>query len=1028
MNYITKLSMRRPVSVFIIILAIAVFGIQAIFNAPLELLPQMEMPMMMVITSYPGAGPEEVEEQVTSLVEASLAIVPGVDDITSISSEGQSMVQVMFEYGTNMDSAASDIQKNLNMYGAFMPETASEPMIIEMSLDMMPAITLAVMKTGDLDVFNYTNDTIVPEFEKLGGVASVSVSGGQEAYVSVELIEEEMVRYGLDTSTIAQQLQVANISMPAGNIEKGSSQLILRGESKYTSAQELATMPITTMTGAVITLRDVANVTETEKDATSISRFNGEETVSISITKRQSASTVDVCRDVVNTVNRLNAEGLGVEIFVISDTSTDITNAITTLAQTLLLAIVLSMLVLFLFFGEWRAAFIVGASMPISVMGTLYIMQQLGFTYNIISLGGLVIAVGMIVDNSIVVIESCFRSQNEHKDNKEAAIAGAKAVTASIVASTITTVVVFLPLAVMQGMTGELFAELGYTIIFALLASLISALTLVPLVFVRMKPKEKENLPITKMLERMNKPYERVLRFTFKHRVFVVFTSIVLLIGSFALLGVIKMELIPAIDQGTIAITTDTRAGLQLDKVDEIASGLEEVVAAHPDVERYSVTGSGSGITLNVYLKGDRVMSTDDVVEQWRVEFADTIDYTVSVASSNMADMISGGGTADVNIQSSNLDDLEIATKQVLEVMENHDLILSASSDLTDGNPQATIQVDPVKAASYGALPVQVISLVSEAMQGKMATTLQTGATSLDVYVEYPEDRYQTFSDLEGLYYNTVTGHQVPVMELVEVVYSNAPQSITKLNNQYLSTISGQPATGMASQANSEIVALVNQLDLPDSVSITGGAAMESMIEEFTAMVGAIAAAVFLVFMVMAMQFESVKFSLIVMMCIPFSLIGAFGFLAITGVSLSMVSLMGLLMLVGIVINNGILFIDTANHFRDTMSAEDALIAAGKLRMRPILMTTLTTILSMVPTALGIGSGSEIMQGMGVIIIGGLVASTLLTLILLPTFYIISSRGTDKRNTKKQNRAEKRKAKAELKGEVPTDTALDSGN
>lgn len=1017
---LTKLTMRRPVSVFIIILALIVFGVQAIFTAPLELIPTMEMPMIIVITSYPGAGPDEVDELVTSVMESAVSTLAGIEDMATQSTEGQSMVQLQLAYGTDMDKAYMDLQKKLDMYASALPENAGTPMILELSdaTSMQATISLAAKATGDIDLLNYVNDTVKQEFEKISGVASVDVTGGQKDYISIRLREEDLKQYGLDMSAIAQTIGAADFSMPAGAIDRGSSQLTLRGGVTYKSTDSLRSLPLLLKTGGIIQLSDVADITEGKRDTGSISRYNGEETVNISINKRTSASTIDISKNVVNAVNQLNARDIGVQISVVSDTSEQIVSSINTVVSTLILGIILSMVVLFLFFGEWRASLIVGASMPISVLATIIIMSQLGFSFNIISLGGLVIGVGMMVDNSIVVIESCFRIRAQQMDIKEAAIEGTHVVTSSIIASTLTTVVVFLPISIMEGMTGQLFKQLGYTIIFSLTMSLLSALTLVPLMFLRMKPKEKEGIWMSRALAKVGESYGRLLLKSFRKKWLVVTISVVLLIASFFSLSLVKMQLIPAIDQGIITLSTSTRPGLTIDKVDEIALSLEEMIQAEPDVENYSVQGSGNGVSVSVYLKGDRVKTTKQVVELWRQATKNTIDYTVDVSTYDMASAMSGGGGVNVNLQGTDPDQLKIATEQVLEYMRGRPDIISATSNLTDGNPQAEIVVDPIRAGAMGLMPAQVVSAVSGAMQGKNAASLRQDGHEYEIWVEYPADTYNAISDLSGFTILNPTGMQVPLLDVAEIKYSNSPQAIIKMNNQYQVMITAQPTTEAALTANQEVLAAVSKMELPNGVSPTGGFSNTAMMQEFTSMAWAIAAAVFLVFMVMAMQFESVKFSLVVMMCIPFSLIGAFGLLALTGVTLSMPSLMGLLMLVGIVINNGILFIDTTNQLRGSMDAETALVYAGKTRMRPILMTTLTTVLSMLPMALGIGEGSEIMQGMAVIIIGGLCASTLLTLLLLPAFYLLMNK---KKKEKKNRRGKKNKNQPAL----PDATAAD---
>ena len=988
---LTKLSIKRPVSVFIIVLALAVFGFSAIFSAPMELLPDMEMPMMIIMTTYPGAGPEDVEDQVTKTIENATATLNGVKTVQSQSSENMSMVMLEMEYGTDMDTAHMDLQKNLDMYASTLPDTVSDPVILEMSMDMMATITLSAKATGDLDLLNYLEENIVPEFEKLGGVASVEVSGGEENYVSVRLKEERMRQYGLDISSVASYIGAADFSMPAGSIDRGSQSLTLRGGVSYDTIESLKNIPLMTSSGNVIHLSDVADVYAAVKDSDSISRYNGQDNVTLSVTKRQSASTLDVTKAVTQTMERLNAQNEGVELSVINDSSEQILSSLQTVFSTLVMGVLLSMVVLFLFFGDWKASVIVGSSMPISVLTTLVLMNATGITLNIISLGGLVIGVGMMVDNSIVVLESCFRVREQRMDYREAAVEGARLVTSSIIASTLTTIVVFLPISLMSGLSGQMFKQLGFTIIFSLTASLISALTLVPLLFLRVKPRERTEIPLSRLLRRVEAAYGRFLKKTFRVKWLVVLTSVVLLVASFGMLGFINMELIPSIDQGVIAIEVNTRPGLQTEKLDSILQEIEQTVVACDDLDSYYLTGSSGGGSLTVYLKAERSRDTDEWVDEWRGIYADVVGYEVDISAQSMSDMISGGGSVQVNLQGNDRDTLEEASKQVAQLMRQHEGIIRATSSLTDGNPQAEIEIDPIRANAVGLMPAQVMSSVSAMMNGTDAATIRQDGQEYDITVEYPSDLFKTVSDLSGMTLVSPTGREVPLLDIASISYSNSPQTITRQNNQYIVTITGQTTTAARLTAPNEIYAQVAQMELPEGVEMAVGASTEQMMEEFTALLGAIAAAIFLVFMVMAMQFESVRFSLIVMICIPFSLIGSMLLLLVSRVTLSMPSMMGFLMLVGIVINNGILFIDTANRMRASMDAETALIYAGRTRMRPILMTTLTTILSMIPMGLGIGDGSELMQGMAIVIIGGLTASTILTLLLLPTFYLLFS-------------------------------------
>ena len=1025
MNF-TRTVMKRPVTMLIVVLALIVFGFSAITGTPLELMPDMEMPMMIIMTIYPSAGPEEVEDLVTKQLEDQVSTLSGVKTIQSTSRENVSLVMLEMEYGTNMDVAHMDLQEKLDMVKIALPDEVKNPTIIEMSMDMMPTVTLAATSTGDVDLLHYIEDEIQPEFEKLGGVASVEVSGGRKDYISVTLNEERMKQYHLDMNTIIGFVGAADFSIPAGSVDRGDQQLSLRGGVTYSSTEMLKSIPITLPSGQVIRLSDVADVHEATEEQSSISRYNGAEIVSMTVTKRQSASTLDVTKAVSKTMEKINARNMGVQLSVINDSSEQIVSSIRTVATTLVSAIILCMLVLFLFFGDWKASLIVGSSIPMSVLVTLILMHMLGFSLNIVSLGGLVIAVGMMVDNSIVVLESCFQRRERQKTFREAAIEGAGIVASSVVASTITTIVVFLPISLLKGMSGQMFKQLGFTIIFGLVASLASALSLVPLLFYRLTPHEKEGWRVSRWIQKVSVRYGAFLKKTFHHKVTVVVISVLLLVVSVAAFAspLVHKELMPDIDQGMISISVNTKPGLKLEELDRTLTRIEEMVTSSPDVERYFLSGGGSSMfssgagssSISVYLKGDREKSTTEWVDTWREQTKGYVGCDVDVSASSMMSMMTGGGNAQVNLQGNDLEVLREASKQVEEMMRQNPDIIRVSSSLTSGDPQAEVKVDPIKATAVGLTPKQVIGTVYNIMSGNTPDSIRMDGREYDIKVEYPADRFRTVADLSGLMLTAPSGRQVPLLDIATIEYSNAPQSIDRQNNQYIVTITGQPKSSALKTAAGQIDKAAAKLELPEGVSIAQNDMAESMAEEFGALGGALATAVLLVFMVMAIQFESMRFSIIVMICIPFSLIGSLLLMLFTQVSISMPSLMGFLLLVGTVVNNGILFIDTANQYRSSMDAETALIYAGRSRLRPILMTTMTTVLSMLPMALGIGSGAEAMQGMAVVIIGGLTASTILTLLLLPTFYLLF-RGKPHKEHESKEDIEAKKPKPELSQE-----------
>jgi len=636
-------------------------------------------------------------------------------------------------------------------------------------------------------------------------------------------------------------------------------------------------------------------------------------------------------------------------------------------------------------------------------------------------MSGLVLGVGMMVDNAIVVIDSCFKANTREKTFMQAAIEGTQFVMLSILGGTLTTVVVFLPLAVVNGIAGQLFGPLGFSIVFALTASLFSAITLVPLFFARFKPMENRRAPAALFLKKMERGYSKILRKILKKKKTVLAISVVFLSLSIFLVTFINMELMPSTDQGVIAITVETKPGLKLENIDAILVGLEEMVAGHTDVEHYTLTSGGSSMagsastTLTAYLQSNRKMKTDDVIEQWNQETKYLLDCNIDItSSSSSSSMFSSGSGVDVKLTGDNFDHLKEAAAQVEELMKQHPDIIRVTSTIDAASPQAEIVVDPLKAASKNLSPQLITASVYTALNGSEAAEIHIDNQNYSIWVEYPKGKYQSISDVTNMMVVSSTGVSIPLTEVASIEFSDTPQTIAREEGQYVATVTGTPTVAAKYTAQNEIDSLVKEIELPSGTSLAQNIATEYMAEEFTSLIIAIVTAVLLVFMVMAIQFESIRHSLMVMVCIPFSVIGSFSLMYLTGTTLSMASMLGFLILVGTVVNNGILFVDTTNQYRKSMDLKTALIHTGRTRLRPILMTTLTTVLSMIPLALGIGEGTKMMQGLGIAVIGGLTVSTLLTLLLLPTFYLMIDGNPEKRAERKEKRSEKReKALAE---------------
>ena len=1004
---LTKFSLKRPVTTLLVVLALAVFGISSLLGLRLELMPDMDMPVMMVMTIYPGADPESVEELVSSEIEGKVGALSGVDSVTTYSQENSSMVLLQYDYSVDTNDAYLDLRAALDSVERSLPDDCQSPIVMKMDINSMPSMMYSLSTTDGSDVLSLANDEIVPELKAVSSVASVEVSGGRENYIQVKLDEEAMNQYGLTMSSIAQYIATTDFTVPIGSLEQGTQSISAISTADINTVEDLRQIPLFTATGSLIHLSDVADVEWSQKEPDSISRYNGEETLTVSVTKNQSASTLGVVRDVRKTMERLQKEYPGLVATASYDASDMILLAVKSVGSTLLMGVILSMLVLFIFFGDWKASLIVGSAMPISLLVTVIVMAVAGFSLNIITLGALVIAIGMMVDSSSVVLESCFRAKDKKPGFREAAEIGTRGVAGSIVASTITTVVVYLPLCIQTGLTGQIFGQLGYTIIIAMLASLISALTLVPLFFCIFKPQEKKELKLNGFLDKVKEKYDRLERKLLHKKKLSVLVAVVLLVMSFGLVALMKVELMPAMDEGTISVAAAFRSGTKAEEVDKKMQEIEAMVAAHEDVDSYTLTSSKGSGKISVNLKEDRRMSSQEVADEWLEETRDMtgvqLDITVSSQMSTMMLTSSGGS---VTLASTNLDDLKEAVSALQEKAWNIPGVLNVSSDAGEGATQIRVVIDPLDAMAHGMTPVQAAGGLYSMISGTEAMTITSNGEEYSVMLEYPEGTYTKASSLLDA---SVGG--VPLSEMATLQYTDSQQTVMKQNGKYTTTITASCVSEDTDAVDAALDKLVADTKLPDSVEQTKDTMDEMMTETFVAIGKAIAAAVFLVFLVMAMQFESPKYSLMVMLSIPFSLIGSFGLLFLSGQSLTMISMMGIMMLVGIVVNNGILYVDGVHALmnEEGLGLEDALIESGKTRLRPILITTLTTVISMIPMSLGLGTGTEMMQSMGIIIIGGLTASTILILLLMPVFYLMAYGNKKEKGPKKPRKWRLRK-------------------
>lgn len=1006
---LTKTVLRRPVTTLMVILTLIVFGISSVFSSKLELIPSMNMPMLIVFTLYPGASPDDVNELVTQPIEDEAGVLTGVKGVTSISNENYSIVLLEYEYGIDIDDAYNDLKKKTDLLMSEFPDEVETPTIIEMDINDTASISLAVNNDAQSNLYNYVNNTIVPEFEKLSCVASVDISGGREEYVKVELIPEKLNQYHLSMSSVATAIGSADFSYPLGSTEVGKQELSVSAGVDYDTMESLKSIPIAMGNGNMIYLEDVANIYTTEEAATGIGRYNGRDTISVSIKKQQSSSAVEVSEKVLQIVDQLTAADENLEIVVVSDSSDMIKSSLSSVVQTMAMAILVAMAIIWLFFGDMKASLIVGTSIPISILVALIAMSAMGFSLNVITMSSLVLGVGMMVDNSIVVLESCFRSTKGKgfREYTEAALQGSGIVLQSIIGGTITTCVVFIPLALLDGMSGQMFKPLGFTIVFCMLASLISAMTIVPLCYTMYRPKENENAPLSRPIEELQDGYRRLMKVLLPKKKTVILTSVAMLAASLVLASQLGIELMASTDEGTIAISIETKPGLKVDDVNKILTQVEEIVAADENLDSYMLSygdsglsmSSGSAATLTAYLKDDCPLETEEVIKLWKPLLKQIPDCDITLESSSM--MSSMMGTTDgfeVILESTQYDSLKSASDQIVKDLIDRPEVTRIHSTLENAAPLVKIDIDPIKASAEGLSPVQVAGMVNMMLSGTEATTLDVNGNEVSVMVEYPDDEYVTLDQLKGIVIPTTTGSSVALTDIADVSFKDSPLSITRSDKQYQVTITGDYTEYVDTEDEKAVAAMKNTLmdevvktNLKSDISIAQNAIDESMTEEIGALFQAVLIAVFLVFVVMAAQFESIKFSLMVMTTIPFALIGSFLFLFVANCKISMPSMLGFLMLVGTVVNNGILYVDTVNQYRNEMDMETALIEAGATRMRPILMTTLTTIVAMIPMCLAYGDSGEKMQGLALVDVGGLTASTILALLMLPVYYSVMS-------------------------------------
>ena len=1024
---LSSLAIKRPVATIMLMLMVVVVGIAAITGIPLDLLPKIEYPVALVMTNYPNASPEEVESIITKPVEQALATVEGLDQLQSVTMEGQSIVVVQFQIDTDMNFATLDMREKIALITDYLPEEAGDPTVIKMDMSATPVIQVYVSGDQSLaELNNQIDGNILSRLERVAGVASVSIIGGVEEEVSMAFSQEKLQGYGLSLSQIAQILAAENINMPSGDISQGSTEVIVRSIGQFEKVEDIGNIPVPVADRSILRLSDLATITKQIKEQDSISRIDSQTAIALSITKQSDANTVGVSDDIRETVEELQKQYPELSFTVGFDQADYIRNSISSVTSSALAGGLLAILVVFLFLSNIRTTLVVAISIPTSLLATFALMNYWGMTLNLITLSALTIVVGMLVDNSIVVLENIFRYRQMTDSAAEAAREGSKEIFLAVIASTLTTVLVFLPIAMSSGIASLMFKDFCYTMIIALMASLVVSLSVVPMLsskmldkgmstnYIRVGSRRYKFKVLTLFrsgIEWLKEEYEYYVRIALRKRKKVIIACILLFavsIGSVALVG---SELLPAADEGSFSVDIDMPYGTSLSEKDRISTQVETYIAGIPEVEHYTLNIGGSGMfgssenpSLSVTLssKWDRNRSTAEIVKLAQEQLNVIAGADIAVAETSSMGLMLGGSDMSLLIKGSELSGLEKIGNDLTDRISKINGVSKAELDLTEGNPEVRVKIDRNAASYYGVTAYQLGSALKTAINGSTATTLKIDGDEIDVRLSLPEQYASSVENMKQISVTGTTGLQVPVGQISTFEFDNSPNAINRMNQErYISLnidVDGRDL-GTVSQ---EINKLVAEYPFPEGYYQETGGQQKEMMEAFSSLLLALVVAVALVYLLLAAQFESMVLPFIVMMSIPFAMSGAFFALFLTGTRLSLTSFLGLILLVGIVVNNAILLIEFISHNRQVMGRDEALVQAGKLRMRPILMTTTTTCVGMIPMSLGLGEGGEMLAPMAISIIGGMIASTLVTLVFIPVLYSAIDDKRQKRDLRRQ--------------------------
>lgn len=991
---------------------VIVFGFYSFSTLPLALMPSMEIPAAIVYATYPGAGPEDIEQQVTKPLESAVAGLSGLDTLQSTSSENMSMVIIQFTDSTNLDDAMTDLRDKVSQVKSQLPDDASDPTVMSIDIDSMPVVQVALRGSDLAALQSIAEDDISPALERLDGVASVDISGGYEDEVAVKTNAARLKGYNLTITSVAQQLGADNMAIPGGDLDNGSQTLSVRTDGEYSSLNDVKNALISLPTGGTVRLSQIADVAMQPKDRSTIAKVDGEECIMLSVNKQSGSNTVKIAESAVKRLNEVIAGNESLQADVVMDQSDYINLTVDNAVSNIWMGVLFAAIVLLVFLRDIGATLSLTIAMPCCILFTFLIMNVLGITLNMMSLGGITLGVGMIVDNSIVVLENIFSYRADGYDRWDACTKGTGEVMTSVTASTLTTIAVFLPIALSGGMTGMMFREFCITIVALLLSSLIIALTLVPLLCYMLLGASKvskaasagsDELKATTIVEKpLMRTYRKSLNFLITHRWAGIGVTLAICVISVASIAAAGMELIPEMDQGQVSVSIsmpngstmedtaaiqDRIAGIVMDTVPET----EQIYYSTGDSTSIMSSASGASVTVSLVDLDKRDRSAQDVTKQLRRDLADIAGCEITVSASESMGM-STDSDISVELTGSDYDQLADTANDLVQKIEAIPDAINVESSAGEQTPRVAVKVRRENASRFGLTPAAIGGLVRGELTGSTATTLRMNGEEYDVTVSGDEDVATSLDSLRSMQLPTATGGNVPLSSVADVYTELSPQSIVRKNQKETVTITGESESGDANAITEKVNEVLGSYETPDGVEIGDGDTMASQMAETTGtLMLALAVAIALVYFILATQFNSFALPIAIMLILPIGLLGSMMLLAPSGNHVSMVALLGVIILAGTVVNSSIVLIDYTLQRRERGEDKNtAILNACPRRVRPVLMTALTTILGLVPMVFSGGEGSEMMKPMGIVMMTGMVVSTIATLFITPVYYSLT--------------------------------------